>query len=188
MAKIPTYPTLFDEVLTISTTKLKQWGYLKPNQFKSGTVTWSRDGNITGRISIFVDTRQEPPYIELDYTYNGEPRNYKVNLTTIPSNLGRGVIHYFVCPHTGKRARKLYSIGGYFLHREAFTGCMYECQTYSKHGRMLNHAFQGIFAWDNIPKRYFRPYYRGEPTRTLKKILRKAKQADGVNLERLLRK
>ena len=28
MAKIPTYPTLFDDVLKISITKLKEWNYL----------------------------------------------------------------------------------------------------------------------------------------------------------------
>ena len=61
-----------------------------------------------------------------------EPRNYKVYLTSTPSNLNRGEIWYFICPQTKKRCRKLYSIGGYFLHREAFNGCMYKIQIESK--------------------------------------------------------
>jgi len=82
-----------------------------------------------GSISINVNTQSEQPYIELDYNYRDKPRNYKVYLTSTPSNLDKGKIWYFLCPHTNKRCRKLYSIGGYFLHREAFKNCMYQSQS-----------------------------------------------------------
>ncbi|MEH6405997.1 MAG: hypothetical protein V7767_01830 [Leeuwenhoekiella sp.] len=75
--------------------------------------------------------------MELDYNYKKEPRNYKVNLVSIPSNIGNGKIWYFLCPETNKRCRNLYSIGGYFLHRKAFKGAMYESQKQSKKWRAI---------------------------------------------------
>ncbi len=145
MPKPYTFPTLYNEALQISITKLKEWEYLDPKQIKSGTLNWSRNGNSTGSISIKVSTHNEQPYIELDYNYRDEPRNYKVRLVSMPSNLGKGLIWYFLCPHTNKRCRKLYSIGGYFFHREAFNGCMYECQTQSKYSRQLSRLYEPYF-------------------------------------------
>ena len=142
MAKPCTFPTLYDEVLQIHISKLKECGYIDPEQIKSGTLNWSRNGNPTGSISIQANTYSEKPYIELDYKYKDEPRNYKVYLTSTPSNLNRGEIWYFICPQTKKRCRKLYSIGGYFLHREAFPGCLYEIQTQSKKYRNLKKTGQ----------------------------------------------
>ncbi len=77
MPKPHTFPTLYNEALQISISKLKEWEYLNPKQIKSGTLTWSRNGNKTGSISIRVNTHSEQPYIELDYKYRDEPRNYK---------------------------------------------------------------------------------------------------------------
>ena len=131
MPKPSTFPTLFDETLQLNISKLKKWGFLKTNQITSNTLTWSRNGNKTGSISIKVNTHSEQPYIELDYKYNDTPRNYQVTLVSVPSNLGFGIIWYFLCPQTNKRCRILYSVDGYFLHREAFNGCMYDCQTKS---------------------------------------------------------
>jgi len=135
MPKPYTFPTLYDEVLQISITNLKEWNYLNPEQLKSGTITWSSNGEKTASISIRVNTNDKP-YIELNYKCNDKPRKYKVSLVSIPSNLGIGKIWYFLCPQTHKRCRKLYSISGYFLHREAFNGCMYDSQTKSKKWRL----------------------------------------------------
>ena len=184
MAHPHTYPTLFDEVLTISITKLKEWNYFEPG-YRSGVINWSINGNKTASINIALSITDVNPFVELNYSANGKPINYKIELTTLPSNLGCGKIWYFVCPHTGKRARKLYNIGGKFLHRTAFIGCMYEIQTLSKKSRQNKKAMDGFFIGDKIPTRYFRPYYKGKPTRTLKRILRKQKQAEGFTLDQL---
>ena len=119
----------------------------------SGTLTWSSNGEKTASISITVSTNKKP-YIELDYKYNDEPRKYKVRLVTIPSNLGKGKVWYFLCPQTHKRCRKLYSIGGYFLHREAFKGCMYDSQTKSKRWSEMDRVYGSYFELDNYTKNY----------------------------------
>ena len=164
MPKQHTFPTLYDEVLQISITKLKEWEYLNPEQRKNGTITWSRNGNTTGSISIRVNTLSEQPFIELDYKYRDEPRNYKIQLVSVPSNLGKGLIWYFLCPQTNKRCRKMYSIGGYFLHREAFQGCMYESQTHSKYYRNLDKTLGVYFRTDRLYEQLYKKHFKKKKT------------------------
>ncbi|MBN1117962.1 MAG: hypothetical protein JXA77_12190 [Bacteroidales bacterium] len=193
MPKPHTFPTLYDEVLKISITKLKEWEYLNPEQIKNGTITWSRNGNTTGSISIRVNTLNEQPFIELDYKYRDEPRNYKIQLVSVPSNLGKGLIWYFLCPQTNKRCRKMYSIGGYFLHREAFQGCMYESQTHSKYYRSLDKTLGAYFRTDRLYeqlyKKHFKQSYAGKPTKKYLRIMEQIQQAESIpysEIERLM--
>ena len=184
MPKPHTFPTLFDEVKTVSISFLTKHRYLKPNQWQSGTLNWSRNGNPTGSISIQVNTHSEQLYIELDYKYRDEPRNYKVYLTSTPSNLNRGEIWYFICPQTKKRCRKLYSIGGYFLHREAFNGCMYETQTQSKKYRQLDKTLGAYFKSDNLYselyKKNFKKTYAGKPTKKYLRIMEQIQKVESI--------
>lgn len=184
MPKPHTFPTLYNEALQISISKLKEWEYLNPEQIKSGTITWSRNGNQTGSISIKVNTHSEQPYIELDYKYRDEPRNYKVSLVSKPSNLGKGLIWYFLCPQTNKRCRKLYSIGGYFLHREAFNGCMYETQTQSKKYRQLDKTLGAYFKTDDLYsqlyQKHFKKNYAGKPTKKYLRIMEQIQKAESI--------
>ena len=184
MPKPHTFPTLYNEALQISISKLKEWEYLNPEQIKSGTITWSRNGSQTGRISIKVNTHSEQPYIELDYKYRDEPRNYKVYLTSTPSNLNKGEIWYFICPQTKKRCRKLYSIGGYFLHREAFNGCMYETQTQSKKYRQLDKTLGAYLKSENLYselyKKNFKKTYAGKPTKKYLRIMEQIQKAESI--------
>ncbi|MBP6868036.1 MAG: hypothetical protein KBC07_03470 [Bacteroidales bacterium] len=184
MPKPHTFPTLYNEALQIHISKLKGWGYLNPEQIKSGTLNWSRNGNPTGSISIQANTHSEQPYIELDYKYRDEPRNYKVYLTSTPSNLNKGEIWYFICPQTKKRCRKLYLIGGYFLHREAFNGCMYETQTQSKTYRQLDKTLGAYFKSDNLYnelyKKNFKKTYAGKPTKRYLRIMEQIQKAESI--------
>jgi len=182
MPKPYTFPTLYNEALQISISKLKEWEYLNPGQFKSGTITWSRNGNQTGSISIKVNTHSEQPYIELDYKFRDEPRNYKVRLVSLPSNLGKGLIWYFICPERNKRCRKLYLVGGYFFHREAFKGCMYETQTQSKKYRQLDKTLGAYFRTDDLysqlHQKHFKKTYAGKPTKRYLRIMEKIRQGE----------
>lgn len=192
MPKPHTFPTLYDEAIQLQIAKLKEWEYLKPNQLKSGTVDWSRNGNHTASISIKANTTGEQPYIVLDYNYKDEPRNYKVKLVTLKSNLGKGVNWYFLCPVTKKRCRKLYSIGGYFLHREAFNRCMYECQTQSKNYRQLDKTLGAFLRTDDlygqIHQKHFKKYYAGKPTKRYLRIMERINKAERIPVAELEKK
>jgi len=190
MPKFPTFPTLYDEALQINISKLKEWGYLKPSQIMRGTLHWTwRNSGRKNSISIEVNTQSETPYILLDYKYGDEPRKYKVYFTSTPSNLNRGEIWYFLCPQTNKRSRKLYSISGYFLHREAFTGCMYESQIQSKRYRQLDKTFGAYFKEDGLyselHKKHFKKTYAGKPTKKYLRIMKQIQEAERVDYKAL---
>ena len=186
MPKFPTFPTLYDEVLQINISKLMEWGYLRPDQIKSGTLSWNSNGHKTGSISIRANTLHMP-FIELDYKYQEELRNYKVRLVSVPSNLGKGKVWYFLCPKTNKRCRKLYLIGGYFYHREAFNGCMYECQVQGKFFRALDKTLGACFRadqlYDQLYSKNFKKYYAGKPTKKYARIMEKLKYASEIDME-----
>jgi hypothetical protein len=185
MPKPHTFPTLYDEVKTVSITFLTKHGYLKPNQLKVGSVHWSRNGENIGSISIRVCTHSENLFLEFDYKCNQVPIKYKVQLVSVPSNLGKGVIWYFVCPHTGKRCRKLYLADTYFYHREAFKGCMYEKQTQSKKSRYLDKTIGAYFKTDQLYeqlyKKNFKKQYAGKPTKKYLKLTQQIQKAESVS-------
>lgn len=175
MPRTSTLPTLYDECKRLNVTKLKSWNYLVPNQIKSGTVTWSSNGMETGSISIQVESFAHIAFVNLSYKCNGESIAYRVQLTQVPSNLGKGVVWYFVCPKTGKRCRNLYLVGGYFYHRSAFRGVFYQWQVFSRNTRNLCKGYDLDFGVDRayceMYKKYFKRQYRGKPTKRYKQLL-----------------
>jgi len=194
MPKYPTFPTLYDEALQINLSKLKEWGYLNPGQYKGGTLTWIRNGVQADSLSIRVNTRKGTiHFIELEYIFQSERRKYQVELVSLPSNLGKGEIRYFLCPQTYKRCRILYSIGGYFLHREAFSGCYYACQTQSKYYRQLESTLGVYYKTDDLYEqlysKHFKTHYAGEPTKRYLRIMKKIRHGEqfrNINIESFL--
>ena len=184
MPKPHTFPTLYDEVKTVSIFFLAKHGYLKSNQLKAGSIHWSRNGEKTGSISIRVCTYFENPYIEFDYKCNQQPIKYKVQLVSALSNLGKGFVWYFVCPKTGVRCRKLYLADTYFYHRSAFRGCMYEKQTQSKKSRYLNKTLGVYFRTDQLIeqlyKKHFKKQYAGKPTKKYLKLTQQIEKAESI--------
>lgn len=185
MPKSYTFPTLYNEALQIRISELKDWGFFNTEGYNKGKLNWSRNGNPTGSISIQVNTHSEQPYIELNYKYKDKTRNYKVYLTSIPSNLNSSKVWYFICPQTKKRCRILYSISGYFLHREAFSGCMYQTQTQSKKQRQTDKILGVYFKSDNLyselHKKNFKRYYAGKPTKKYLRIMEQIQKAENIS-------
>ena len=187
MPKPSTFPTLFDSVLQLNIDKLKKNRFIIPGRIRSGTYTWSRDGNETGSIGFTVDMTSVLPYIELDYKYGAELRKYRIFLVSVPSNLGAGEVWYFLCPHTGKRCRILYCVGGEFLHREAFRNVYYDSQIRSKWAREIDRLYGPLFKtdklYDQLDKKYFKPYYAGRPTKKHLKIMRQLARANKISID-----
>ncbi len=182
MGRYANYPTTVEDCLFISITKLKEWNYLNFIGTKSGTISWSRNGEKHSSIGISVTNTDFERFIVLDYKSNGEPRNYKVKIISKPSNLGKGEVFYFVCPSTKKHCRKLYLLSGYFLHREAFHGLMYQKQLESKRSRDLGKLFEACYVPDEVYeeryKKYFKTHYNGKETKRYKKLNSKIQKAD----------
>lgn len=185
MSKPPTYPTLFDEVLQLQISKLKEWNYLKDNQILKGSISWSSNGVETASISIIVNTKTPSPYVELRYNYKGEPVSYTIQLSKQNSNLNKGYYYYFICPKTHRQARKLYLFNGYFLHRSAIKDGMYSSQVRSKFYRYLDSNFKDFIQadkiYDEIYKKHFKTHYAGKPTKKYLKLLKKTEKLKNVN-------
>ena len=183
------FPTLFEDCKAINISDLRRCGYLQPNQFKSGVITWSRGERKTGSISISVSTNHEASFIELSYQCNQQPIRYQVELEPIPSNLGKGVVWYFVCPKTGKRCRKLHLIDTYFYHRSAYRG-LYQKQTYSHKTRRLHQALEAVFGtekvYEQLNSRYFKSEYNGKLTKRYLKLQGKLERSKEFNIKDLL--
>jgi len=184
MPKLYTFPTLYDNALHLSITMLKEWEYLNNNHIKRGTVIWSKNGIEEASISITVNTNSEQPYLILKYYYGEESIEYSLQLVTIPSNLGKGYIEYFLCPQTNKRCRKLYLVDGYFFHREAFNGCMYETQTQSKKYRKLNQTLGAYLRRDDLYnqlyQKHFKKTYAGKPTKRYLRIMNQIQRTEAI--------
>jgi hypothetical protein len=185
MARRSTFSCCFDEVAQITIGCLRELGYLEPLGRKSGTLSWSRHGQQTSSICLTVDMQEG--YVELDYRCRDKPINYRVRLMSIVSNLGKGHIWYFVCPNTGRKCRKLYGIGDYFLSRFAYPAAMYRCQTEPKsdrgfrrfltlHGTTRNPKAE----WDYFNRKRFRTYYNGKPTKKYQKYLERMEKLGRV--------
>lgn len=193
MGRYGNYPTTVESCLYLSIKKLKEWNYLNDSGTKSGTINWSSNGEQHSSISITVTKSNFETFIFLNYKSNGEPRNYKILIESRPSNLGKGEVLYFVCPHTGKHCRKLYLNGSYFFHREAFKGLMYSKQIESKRSRSLTKAFDACYISDEVfeerYKKYFKTHYNGKETKRFKRLNKKFMIAESYpigTLENLL--
>lgn len=168
-----TLPTILDEVKKISITNLKMVGLFEPGTVKTGQLNWTCGGEKVGSVNILVDMK-DSPHAWLNYTYNHEQKvNYKVKLVSDASNLGVGRVWYFICPHTGKRCRKLYGAGTYFLHRDAYPEALYECQTLSKKSRHMQKCFGAEELQSELKSKHFKSHYAGKQTKRYKNIIKR---------------
>lgn len=149
MPRHPSYPILYNQVKTLNIACVK--GFLRSAGNNSQCIV-------------------------LQYDYKGKQVVYRVNVTSVASNLGKGRVWYFICPSTGKRCRKLYFIKGKYYHREAFRGCMYEIQTQSKRWRQLTPLMDVEFGTGkfDVRRKYFKRSYRGKPTKRYLWLIDKA--------------
>lgn len=151
-------------------------GYFKNGCHLSGTITWT-DGNSIGYEAELTETRQE---IKLNYwnkRYSGERNDleYTIHLVSVPSNLGRGKIWYFICPFTGMKVKILYKVYGslYFKSRKAYkTRIYYLSQISSKFDFNNNIYWEIEHKLEKLCPLIRKEHYQGKETRLLGRIRR----------------
>lgn len=194
MGRYGNYPTIVENCLIFKLKSLteKNKTYLTSYGTQKGISSWSTNGEVHSTINLEVTYTEYEAYMILNYKFNGEPKRYKVNLKSKVSNLGKGVIWFFVCPNTGKLCRKLYLNSGYFLHRTNFKNMMYSKQIESKKQRSLGKIFQSCFipdeVYNEINKKYFKTHYNGKLTKRYLRLKSKIELANSYppNMEQLL--
>ncbi|WP_295652546.1 hypothetical protein [uncultured Mucilaginibacter sp.] len=191
MGRHSSFPKLIDECNNINISKLKGWGYLLPNGIKQGMLTWKIRGEVVGCIMIEIRMLEDMGIMTLDYNSNNVPVNYKVQITSKPSNLGKGLLWFFICPNTGKICRKLHLSNSYFYHRTAFKDCLYETQTYGKRARDTKKAFDRVFkaehAYEKIYSKHFKKFYKGKITKQYLRQLKEIEERQSITISQIER-
>lgn len=177
-----------DWLKQVSVYFLKENGYFR-NCWMSGTVTWSRDGEKTGSISLQSNINDHEKYVRFIYTQTnrdtGEKQSldYKIPLVATPCHFG-GFRYWFQCPWyvngvcCGRRVGVLHLGDKYFACRHC-NNLTYESRnvsgTQKACGRIISEP--EIESMKNDVKRLL---YRGKPTRKFLRYLKmqnKAKMA-----------
>lgn len=173
MPRPSSIPMLYDSCKVLEIGFLKKHRYLQTNASLSGTVTWSKHGQVTSSISICVEMGKLEGILTLSYSSRDINYNYTVEIIAKESNLGKGHVYYFFCPFTFKCCRRLYLINGKFGHREAGNG-LYDSQTQSQNTRALLKLYdihqKEEKVYSQLYKKYFKPTYNGQPTKKMVKL------------------
>jgi len=177
---------ILNNVPQIRLQRLKEWGYLKANGWQYFSITWhhnlgwNESKSITVRMSL-----DEEPHLILDYLLNGEAVNYRVNLVSVPSNIGKGLVWYFVCPKTNKRCRKLHLVEGYFYHHSAFENTCYLSETFADEWKEKYKDIQKLKrndkAYNFLYAKHRRTHYKGKPTKKYLQALKWIEEAKGIS-------
>lgn len=162
------------EVIRIDLSYLIKKGYIQKESCVSGAISWTNGSNI-GFESYYT---AKESYLRLNYTntnfQTGEKseHDYKIELVSIPSNLGKGDVLYFVCPETGRYCRILYKCYGSstWKSREAYQRRIYyQSQIEPKSVRSFKYLLCENQLQD-LYKKMVKTHYRGKPTRIMKRI------------------
>lgn len=174
-----------DSLKQVGVVFLNTHGYFKDG-WRSGNITWSRNGEKTGNISIQSSVGYDEQYIRFIYTQtdnsSGEKTDldYKIPLTTTPCYFG-GKRYWFTCPwyangvYCGRRVGVLYLSGKYFA-------CRY-CNDLSYNSRNLSGIFKVVGQTISEPdleelwKTIKRKFYAGKITRRYERFLKKERKS-----------
>lgn len=157
--------------------------YIKKGYRVRSTLEWVQNGEPTSEIRIESLYLKDEKYVRLVYETTDEQGrhvehlDYKIQLVTVPSNLGKGKVPYFLCPNLNIKCRVLYRAYGsnrwfsrQYYETEGFR-IYYPSQAVSKESyprERKRHISQKI---DTIwGKKNFHLYHRGKKTRAFKKL------------------
>ncbi len=162
------------EVLRIELPYLLRNGFIRKGQYIIGGLNWNNGCSI-GIESVY---NSEEKYLKLSYTIKhesgeSEAMDYKIQFTTIPSNLGKGKVLYFVCPISGRKARILYKCYGskIWMSRGAYKHRIYyasqQCSKLDYHNTRYWALEREL---ERCKARSKKKHYQGKPTKLRARI------------------
>jgi hypothetical protein len=165
------YPakTTTESMRCITVFMLKKNKYLQYGSFVSGTMRWSRFGEVRQEVSFYVDFWNTSFCLS-----HSNKTEYSVNLTKTPCTFG-GVRYWFACPNCYKRVGTLYFTG------ESPLACR-TCWNLSYESNNLSGIFKEIGSLkcnDDIEEMYKdlrTRYYKGKMTKRYARTLKHQKR------------
>ncbi len=113
-----------ESALNLDLRRMFELGALRVGSDTAGTWQWTRDGAAVSSVGYHATLGEGSGSVTLTYSSGDDAERQSIactlRLVTLPRHYG-GRIWYFVCPYTGKRARKLYKWAriDWFCHRAA---------------------------------------------------------------------
>ena len=175
MGRYSTGAITTNEVIRIELSYLLKNKYIEKGCIKQLNLSWTNGSNIT----VITCYKDDDKYIRLIHTTTnnrtGESKDYdyKIKLTTIPSNLGIGEIVYFLCPQTGRKARILYKCYGSEIWKSRFsykTRIYYQSQIASKLNVYNDKFWKLERLIEKIEPTVRKQQYKGKATRLMTRI------------------
>jgi hypothetical protein len=174
MPKPYTIPLLIDQEKTLKTAFLSKYGYFKTDCKITGVTGWT--SNKSKDLDIYFTTimQQGKERVILNFhDFNSKPVEQIIFLEPKPSNLGKGLIWYFICPYTGATCRNLIFVNNRFMHRSNMANATYSTQVESKYWRKMFQLMPNIPTTQRIlnepNKKYYKKFYKGQITKRYKK-------------------
>ena len=168
---------------------LKQEGYLRPLNYRSGSIQWNIRGEPTGSMGIVVSTMPDDRYVRLIYTntsrQTGEKSelDYRVQLVTTPCHFG-GARYWYLCPlmvngvTCNRRVGVLYINGKYAGCRHCYDLAYYSQQkTHTGTWSVLGKFLDSDLVYEKISNLRVK-YWKGRPTKRHARLLRKIGSQD----------
>ena len=184
MGRNGNYPTTIDDLREFDISFLSKNNYLKLNHKKVGGIIWTGANGNKNDIRITTDIKETKGTIILSYTVNKtENIDYTIRLITRPSNLGTGLLWFFLCPFTGKVCRKLHLINSYFKHRSALSGAMYQSQIEAKKWRNWIGVFNNEKLYSELYSKGFKRFYNGKITKRYARIKNKIDKSESIDMQ-----
>lgn len=172
-----------ENCLILSITDLKKKGFFR-NHKTVEVINLKKNNGQDLSVDVDIVFHENEKYLTLTHIIE-TPINkivrYKISMISIPSNIGKGFVTFFVCPSTGQHCRKLYSCGGKFLHRD-LTGLLYAQQAKKQ---PISYALYLNQEQRNEPNtKNFRKYYKGQMTKRYFRILLRTSNSEVVDAYR----
>jgi hypothetical protein len=190
MPKPYTAPLLINQEKTLTTGYLSKCGYFKTDYKTTGSTGWTSNRTKDLDIDIEVIMTKDYEHVILNYfDFNSNLVEQVINLESKPSNLGIGLIWFFVCPFTGATCRNLIFVNNRFMHRSNLINAMYGTQAESKYWRKMFQLQPNIPTTERIlnepNQKHYKKYYKGNLTKRYKKHLITLQKWNANRIERI---
>lgn len=137
---------------------------IRKGQIINYISSWTNGAKISVKTTYLTDEIE----INLKYSHNDIPMDYKVYVTKVKSNLGFGYNHFFICPESGNNCKTLICAYGskVFKCRKAYNNRIYyKNQIASKQNKNNTRYFNIDGKINKLSDLRKTKLYKGKPTK-----------------------
>lgn len=165
-----TSPVIKEQTLSISIKDINKLFNLKRIGERTGSIAISQTNQITGQkqtlatmvVTVHLNNEQNENWIEIGYQYGTIDVMDRIRLIPVRSNLDNGSFHhYFLCPVTKNRCRKLFLNNGHWTGKAAIKGFYYSVQVASKKHRPAFQLGRDHNRYRKMQQETLKPYHKG---------------------------